>query len=84
MSSMKDWDTNPDGNLAVSPVMGWDTAIGGLVGLLRLRYARSETEFETGGVGIQFHMTPVQLRQLADDLSRMADRIDAVNLGAKQ
>ena len=81
---MKDWDRQPDGNLAIFPVVGWDSAIAQMIGLLRLRYARSEQEFESGGVPVQVHMTPVQLRKLSQDLSQMADRIDAQNLGTKQ
>ncbi|WP_416464001.1 hypothetical protein [Sphingomonas sp. VDB2] len=81
---MDDWDTLPNGNLAIYPVVGWDSAIGQMIGLLRLRYARSESEFESGGVPVQIHLTPVQLRMLSQDLSNMADRIDAQNLGTRQ
>lgn len=81
---MDGWDTLPNGNLAIYPVVGWDSAIGQMIGLLRLCYARSETEFESGGVPIQIHLTPVQLRMLSQDLSNMADRIDAQNLGTRQ
>lgn len=81
---MKDWDRLPDGKISTYPALGWDTAILQMIGLLRLRYARSESEFEAGGVNLQVHMTPVQLRQLSQDLLRMADRIDAQNLGTRQ
>ena len=82
--AIEDWDTDDSGNLAVYPVVGWDTAIAQMIGLVRLRYARSETEFESGGVPVQVHLTPVQLRTLSQDLAQMADRIDAQNLGTRQ
>lgn len=81
---MKEWDTNAEGNLAVFPVIGWDTAIAPMIGLLRLRYAPSAETFEAGGVPVQLHLTPVQLRALSADLLQMADRIDAQNLGTPQ
>lgn len=78
------WDLTPEGNIKLYPLIGWDTQIAPMIGLLRLRYARSEEEFETGGVGLQLHATPVILRQLSQVLSAMADRIDEQNLGTKQ
>lgn len=81
---MDDWDRTADGNLASGPVIGWSSATAQMIGLLRLRVAHSETEFEAGGRAIQMHMTPVQLRQLARDLLRMADSIDAQYLGTEQ
>lgn len=81
---MDDWDLNEDGNLAAYPVMGWGTRSAQMIGLVRLRYARSETEWNAGGVALQLHLTPVQLRQLSQDLQRMADRIDEQNLGTRQ
>lgn len=81
---MKDWDLDQQGNLQVYPVIGWNTATAQMIGLLRLHYARSETEFEGGGVALQVHLTPVQLRQLSRDLQRMADHIDEQNLGTPQ
>ncbi|MBO9724336.1 MAG: hypothetical protein J7530_08175 [Novosphingobium sp.] len=81
---MKDWDLTPEGNLKIGPVIGWETAIAPMIGLLRLRYAHSEEEFEAGGTGLQVQMTPVQLRNLSESLRQMADRIDAQNLGTAQ
>lgn len=78
------WEKTPEGNLLVYPLIGWDTAIAPMIGLLRLRYAQSETEFEQGGVSLQLHATPMILRQLSEVLSAMADRIDAQNPGTKQ
>lgn len=82
--SMDEWDLDEGGNLRMGPVTGWDTASAPMLGLLRLRYALTETEFETGGRAVQVHLTPVQLRTLSQDLLQMADRIDAQNLGTRQ
>lgn len=79
-----DWDKTPEGNLLIYPLIGWDTGIAPMLGLLRLRYATSEKEFEAGGIGLQLHATPVVLRQLSQVLSAMADHIDEQNLGTKQ
>lgn len=79
-----DWEKTPEGNLLMYPLIGWDTAIAPMIGLLRLRYATSEEEFEAGGIALQLHATPVVLRQLSQVLSAMADRIDAQNLGTQQ
>jgi len=81
---MDDWDRTADGKLATGPVIGWSSATAQMIGLLRLRVAHSESEFEAGGRAIQVHLTPVQLRSLAEDLLRMADSIDAQHLGTRQ
>lgn len=81
---MRDWDTRPNGDIAVHPTLGWQTAIASLNGLLRIQYAENEQQFESGGVALQLAMTPVQLRMLSQDLLRMAEKIDAQHLGTKQ
>lgn len=80
------WDKRPDGTLLIGPALGWDTAIAPMTGLLRLRYAHSEEQYETGGVGLQVVLTAVQARQLSEDLRRMADALDDDDLprGTKQ
>lgn len=83
---MKDWDTRPDGNLLIGPALGWDTATAPMTGLLRLRYAHSEDQYEAGGVAVQVVLTAVQARQLSEDLRKMADELDEDNRphGTKQ
>lgn len=81
---MDDWEKTPNGDLLLYPLIGWDTAIAPMIGLLRLRYARSETEFEAGGVAIQLHAPPDILRSLSTLLAQMADRIEAQPLGTQQ
>ena len=82
--ALNGWDTRPNGDIAVAPTLGWQTAIMPLNGLLRVRYAETEQQFESGGVALQLVLTPVQLRQLSADLLNMAERIDAQNLGTEQ
>ncbi|MDH4746653.1 hypothetical protein OMP43_21740 [Sphingomonas sp. CBMAI 2297] len=80
MTGIRDWDLRPDGNLLIGPAIGWDTAIAPMTALLRLRYALSEEEYETGGRSAQVVLTAVQARQLSEDLRRMADALDDDNL----
>nr|WP_314471104.1 hypothetical protein [uncultured Sphingomonas sp.] len=86
MAGLDHWDKRDDGNLLIGPAIGWDTAIAPMTGLLQLRYAHSEEQFERGGAAIQVVLTAVQARQLSEDLRRMADQLDADNLprGTKQ
>ncbi len=83
---LENWDTKPDGNLLIGPAIGWDTAIAPMTGLLRLRYAHTEEQFEKGGTAVQVVLTAAQARMLSEDLRKMADSLDADNLprGTKQ
>ncbi len=78
--SVDHWDKRTDGTLLIGPAIGWDTAIAPLTGLLQLRYAHSEEQYEAGGAALQVVLTAVQARQLSEDLRRMADLLDADNL----
>lgn len=82
--ALNGWDTRPNGDIAVVQTLGWQTAIMPLNGLIRLNYAETEQQFESGGVALQLVLTPVQLRQLSADLLKMAELIDAQNLGTPQ
>lgn len=82
--AVEGWDVDDEGNLRIGPLIGYDIATQRMLGLVRLRYALSEIEFETGGRPVQMHMTPVQARALGQALLRMADTIDAQYLGTKQ
>jgi hypothetical protein len=86
MAGLSHWDLRPNGNLLIGPAIGWETAIAPMTGMLRLRYAHSEEQFETGGVAVQVVLTAVQARMLSEDLRKMADTLDADNLseGTKQ
>ena len=78
------WDKQPDGNLTTCPLLSYELGTAQMFALLRLSYARDQQEFETGGVGLQLTMTPVQLRELAKALLRTADTIDQQQLGTRQ
>lgn len=79
-TNVNHWKKRPDGTLLIGPAIGWDTAIAPMTGLLQLRYAHSEEQYETGGEALQVVLTAVQARQLSEDLRRMADRLDEDNL----
>lgn len=80
MGDVSQWDQRPDGKLLIGPVLGWDTALAPMTGLLRLRYAHSEDQYESGGQALQVVLTAVQARALGQALLRMADALDADNL----
>ena len=80
----EDWDKRPNGDVAVHPFLGWETAVTPLAGLVRLQYAEDEAQFEAGGIGLQLTMTPIQLRSLSEALLRMADKIEAPHSGPMQ
>lgn len=82
--AFEDWEKHPDGSLAVSPLLGWDIAVAPMTGLLRIRYAASEAEFETGGQALALVLTPVQLHELSAAALKMAKTIDEQNLGTRQ
>lgn len=82
--SVQHWDLRPNGDLAVHPCLGFETATAQLTGLVRLIYAENEQQFESGGVALQLAMTPVQLRSLSQGLLKMATAIEAQPLGTKQ
>jgi hypothetical protein len=82
--AIADWETDADGQLVLWPVIGWDLAAGNMQALVRLNYARSQEEFEAGGIGFQCHMTPVQVRELGQALLRQADILDERLFGTKQ
>jgi len=82
--SLDHWDSDAKGDPLIGQVVGWETALTPLVGLLRLRFAHDKAQFEKGGAAAQVHMTPDQLRQLSKDLREMADAIDALPKGSKQ
>jgi hypothetical protein len=80
---MNEWETDAAGNLVLWPLLGYDLAAGKLTPLLRLLYARSQAEYDTGGVPLQLQMTPVQARALGQALLRQADILDATLFGGE-
>ena len=56
-------------------VLGWETALGGLVGLIRIRLAQNPAQVEKGGVPLQLVLTPEQMRGLAADLASLIAKL---------
>jgi len=81
VADLREWELRPDGNLLVGPVLGWDTALAPMNGLLRVEYAHSEEELKAGGKAVQFVLTAAQARELSVLLARLADAMDAENQG---
>lgn len=79
------WMRNPDGNLQCSPLVGYSSAILPMTGLLRLEFVHSEDQLRKGECeAVQLGMTSPQLKELAQALLKMADRIDGQARGTKQ
>jgi hypothetical protein len=76
--SLDGWAKTPEGNVQLSPVMGWDIAKAPMTVLLRLQSVQSEEHLARRQFDhLQLGMTSVQARRLAEDLLRSADAIDA-------
>jgi hypothetical protein len=71
-----DLEIGADGMVATRPVLGWTTApVAGMSVILRLNYAETPKELETGGRHLQVIMTPQQCLELAETLTKQARRI---------
>lgn len=77
--SIDHWDKLPNGNIETFPFLGLETAPTATFGLVRLRFATTEAQFESGQhEALQLTMTPVQLRQASAALLRMAEHIEGM------
>jgi hypothetical protein len=74
--AVEDWEKARDGKIFAHPTLGWEAAIAGMLTLVRVRYATTAEEYESGGRHLPLQMTSVQARQLANDLRNAADRLD--------
>lgn len=69
-------ETDADGMLITRPVLGWVTMpVMGMSVLLRLQYAETPAELETGGRRLQVLLTPQACLHLADELTKQARQI---------
>jgi hypothetical protein len=82
MSVSHNFDTYPNGNIITRPFTGYtivpvaDTAI-----LARLEYAENDDQLRAGtGKAVQLILTPPQALDLADVLTRHANRILGQNI----
>lgn len=74
---MADFETR-DGKIILYPVVGWASAIAPMTGVLRLEFATSDLTLGQGKPeAVQLAMTEKQMRELAELLQRMADRLAA-------
>ena len=70
------WDTNERGNITLTPLVEYDTAIFADIGLgLRLTLARPEDQLGTGSLIVQMAMSVEQVTELVQDLQQIIDRI---------
>lgn len=75
-TALEKLETNAAGEVVLRPVMGWTTSpIAGTAILLRVNYAETPPELQTGGRHIQFAMTPEQALELSQTLTSLAHRI---------
>jgi hypothetical protein len=69
--AFEDWETRPDGNLAVCPLAGYQTANLPPLAAVRLEYYENEQAFDARRVSaVQLHMNADQAEQLAQALLR--------------
>ncbi len=68
-----DFELNSDGTFRTQPVLGWTTALMPMNALVRLDLLRPDNSLDA----IQFHLTAVQCRELAQALLRKAEQLDA-------
>jgi hypothetical protein len=70
------WDTNERGNISLTPLVEYDTAILADIGLgLRLTLARPDDQRGTGSLIVQMAMSVEQAAELVQDLQQIIDRI---------
>lgn len=69
-------ELDENGGVVVRPVIGWTTStVAGMNVFLRIRFAETPAEVETGGRQLQVILTPRQARDLAAELERQGARI---------
>ncbi len=77
--AFEDWEKNPDGNVKVCPLAGWETFIPyGMACGLRLHYVTNEVMLLSGNSeALPLVLTPAQARELADVLVRLAHKAES-------
>ena len=74
-----DWEVAPDGKIPCWPVTGWQMVTMPTGGMVRLRYAAPDPDGRRNGApaGLQLVWSPEQMRDFAEGLLRVADRIES-------
>lgn len=77
---LSDWEKDQSGALKVQPLLGWGTigATDGKSGVLRLEHGPEKQR-----AAIQLHLSAVQVRELAEGLTRLAIYLESTAAGAK-
>jgi hypothetical protein len=69
-------ETDANGMVITRPVLGWTTVtVAESSVILQMQYAETPQELKTGGRSIQFVLTPPQCLELAETLTKQANRI---------
>jgi hypothetical protein len=70
------FETDAAGNIVTRPVLGWTTApAAGMAVIVKLDYAETPQELQTGGRSLQVILTPQQALELAEILTTQAKRV---------
>jgi hypothetical protein len=74
---MSNWETDKDGNVVLAPLISFHAAPAGeTLCVVRIEFARTQAQLAGGPEHLQLAMTPVQARTLADDLLKIAEKIE--------
>jgi hypothetical protein len=76
LTMFEDWEMD-GGNIKLFPVTGYSTAVAPMTAMIRIQFARSDDQLQTGATeAVQLGMTAAVARELAAAFLDMADRID--------
>jgi hypothetical protein len=82
---MSSWEIDEHGNVVYAPLVGFHAApMGGILCAVRIEFARTPAQLVDEPEHLQLAMTPVQARQLANDLLQIAENIDSRPPGQRQ
>jgi len=81
---LNEWEKDKSGALIARPLLGWGTigATDGASGVLRLEYAMQSTPKERAA--LQLHVSPTQVRELAEGLTRLAIYLEGARANKKK
>ncbi len=82
---MDDWETHPSGDVKLSPVTGWQSAVAPMTCALRLRFVESEEQLRKEEHRyVQLAMTGPQCAELGVLLLKISETIAKQPKGTKQ
>lgn len=82
---MAKWDENPNGTIALQPLVGWQAATFPMTAVVRLNFVRSEEQLQRGeSEAIQLAMTAAQCREVGELLLRKAQEVEQQPQGTRQ